>query len=109
MKAPKRIALYACGTLMLVIWALIVDALAVFGSPAYAVPYPAARLCNSLQPGAELEDAEARMYQLGRPESIEYRSGQLLVFSRDSGCILDIDPTTNRIVKTSTSGPPFVM
>lgn len=65
MNTAKRIALYVCGTLMLLIWAVIVDALVVFGSPAYAVPYPAARLCNSLRPGMELRDAEAKMYQLG--------------------------------------------
>ena len=88
---------------MLVIWAVIVDAVAVLGSPAYLVQYPAARLCNSLKPGMELRDAEARMYQLGRPQSTEFRSGQLRVFSSYSDCVLDIDSTTSRIVKITAS------
>jgi hypothetical protein len=103
MNAAKRIALYVCGAFMLFIWAVIVDAIAVFGSPAYAVPYPAARLCSSLKPGMELRDAEAIMYQLGRPQSAEFRSAQLRVFSSYSDCVLDIDSTTSRIVKITAS------
>jgi hypothetical protein len=104
MKKAKRVALYFCGALIVFVWATIVDGLAVFGSPAYFVGYRAARLCNSLRPGMELRDAEARMLRLGRPASIEYRSGQLDVAGTDSNCILDIDPTTNRIVKITISG-----
>jgi hypothetical protein len=107
MKKAKRVALYFCGALMVFIWATIVDGLAVSGSPAYFVGYPAARLCKSLHSGMELKDAEARMLRLGRPASIEYRSGQLDVTGTDSGCILDLDPATNRIVGISVSGAPL--
>lgn len=110
MKAAERIALRVCGALMVAILATIVDGLAIFGSPAYAVPYPAARLCGSLQSGMELSDAEGKIYQMGRiPASIKYRSGRLVVFSMDSGCILDIDPTTKRIAKITISAPPGVI
>jgi hypothetical protein len=104
MNIAKGIALYVCGALMVVICAVLVDALAVLGSPAYAVEYPAARLCSSLQPGMELRDAEARVFRLGRPGWIEYRSRHLTVGSMDSGCILDLDPATSRIVKITISG-----
>jgi hypothetical protein len=106
MKAAKRIALYVCGALMVVIWATIVDGVATIGSPAYLGYYPAARLCNSLQPGMELREVEARIYQIGKPDSIEYGNGQLVVFSMDSVCSLDIDPTTKRVANVSISGPP---
>jgi hypothetical protein len=109
MKTAKRIALYVCGTLMVAIWATIVDGLAVLGSPAYVVPYPAERLCNSLRPGMELRDVEARIYQTRTPDSIEYSSGQLVVFSGDSGCTVDIDPITKRVAKISTSRNPLTI
>ncbi len=107
MNRAKRIALYACVALIVAIWATLVDGLAVWGSPAYSGLYPAARLCNSLQSGMELREAEAKMFRLGRPERIVYSNGQLAFGSMDSGCTLDIDPTTNRIVKITISGAPF--
>jgi hypothetical protein len=106
MKTAKRIALYVCVVLMVAIWATIVDGVAVLGSQVYLVYYPAARLCNSLQPGMELRDVEARIYQIGKPDSITYSNGQLVIFSMDSVCSLDIDPTTKRVAKVSISASP---
>lgn len=106
MKTAKRIALYVCVALTVAIWATIVDSVALAGSPAYLGYYPAARLCKSLQPGTELSDVEARIYQMGKPDSITYSNGQLVIFSMDSGCSLDIDPTTKRVASISISGPP---
>jgi hypothetical protein len=109
MKTAKRIALDACVALMVAIWATIVDGVATAGSPAYLDYYPATRLCNSLRPGMELRDVEARIYPIGRPGLIDYRGGRLVVFSMDSGCIVEIDPTTKRVAKMSISGPPYII
>ena len=106
MKTAKRIALYVSGALMVAIWATIVDGVAVLGSPDYLGYYPAARLCNSLQAGMELKDVEARIYQIRKPDSITYGNGQLEIFSMDSVCSLDLDPTTKRVTKISISAPP---
>ena len=108
MKTAKRIALYAFGALMIAIWAAVVDGVAAIGSPAYLGYYPAMRLCNSLHPGMELRDVEARIYRLGRPSAIDYRSGQLFVSSLDSNCTVDIDPTTKRVTNLSTSPNPLI-
>ena len=109
MKTAKQIVLYICWALALAIWAMIVEGFASLGSPAYLVQYPAARLCNSLKLGMELADVEARIYRLGIPNSITYRNGQVVIFSLDSGCIVDIDPNTKRVAKISTSGAPYVI
>jgi len=106
MKAAKQIALYVCGALAVAIWATIIEGLALLGNPAHLVPYPAERLCRSVKPGMELNEVETRIYQMGTPGSIDYHGGQLVVFSSDSGCILDFDPATKRIAKISISGPP---
>jgi len=106
MKTAKQIGLYICSALGVAIWAAIVDGVALLGSPAYLVQYPAERLCKSLPRGIELSDAEIRIYQLGGPTSIEYSKDQLVVFSFDSGCILDLDPTTKRLARITVSGPP---
>lgn len=108
MKTAKRIALNACFILIVVLWAILVDGVALVGSPAYLGSYPAERLCKSLQPGMDLRDVEARIYQIGRPSSITYGSGRFVFFSLDSGCTLDVDPTTKRIIKISASRNPLV-
>jgi hypothetical protein len=108
MKTVKRIALYASSALIVAVIATIVDGLALIGYPTSVDYYPAERLCASLQPGMELRDVEARVYGIGIPQSIAYHSNQLDVFGRDSGCILEIDPTTKRLAMIHMSGPSSI-
>ena len=94
-----KIVLYAVSVLLALLWALTLDGLLVVGSPSYAVPYPARRLCDGLSPGMRVDDAKAIIASLGRPDSLDYRNQQLVIASSDSGCLVDIDPSTNRISK----------
>lgn len=103
MRKAKQIAFYLCVALLTIVFALVVDGLAVWGDSAYAVPYPAARLCRSITPDTELQDVEAKMLKLGRPSTLKYNKWHLYIGSTDSLCTLEIDPGTNRIVKMTIS------
>jgi len=109
MNHTKRALVYAIVGVIVVVWALVVDGLAVFGSPAYAVHYPAARLCRSLRSGMELRDVQGRIPLLGRPEWISYHNGRMSIGSVDSECTLDIDPATHRIVKITVRDVPLLL
>ena len=108
MKLVKRIALFISRGLIVAVVATIVHGFAAIGFATYVGYYPTERLCTSLRPEMELRDVEARIYEIGRPQSITYHSNQLDVFDTDSGCILEIDPATKRIVKIYISGPYLI-
>ena len=91
--------LYAGSVLLALLWALILDGLLVFGGRSYAVPSPARHLCSSLSPGMKVDDAKTKITSFGRPDWLERRNEQLIIASHDSGCFVNIDPSTNLISK----------
>src|SRR5215472_130995 len=101
-----RQAVFRVSTVLIVlVFTLATNWLIRVGDPAYRRPYPATQLCSTVATGTSLDDAKRKIAELGRPESINYSQWQLSVGDTNSACILDVDPSTARIIKATTSGP----